>query len=411
MIIVACGVGLLGEAASAGAAPPVSTTGKTYVALGDSYAAGYGLPVPSAPTGKPVPGCEQTTGDYPHILSAQLGLTLTDVACSGATTVDFANPQSVTGGQAPPQLDIFKTVQPDLVTITIGGNDLGFTSIATACAATAGSGPTARVYGSGGKGGFAFSTCQAYFNSTAANGGKAANPYDHLAGVVAKVKSAIAAVQKAAPRAKVAVIAYPAIAPNTANTPAGGCYTSLSQTPTVQNPLPSALPFTDADVPYLQVLQQNLDAGIGQVAQQLHASYADIYPSSLAHSACQPENVRWVEPLTPGDGGTNVLHPNLAGTTAMANALNPVVRQLFAAPTTAPSPTASSTAASPAAGASTSPLIGGSLAATASNAPLAATGSTAPVGRTLLLGALLLVAGAALCTLVPKTGHRRGGSH
>ena len=409
LLIVASGAGALGAPGAADAAPPPATSGKTYVALGDSYAAGFGLPLPSTPTGEPVPGCEQTTGDYPHILAGQLGLKLTDVACSGATTVDFTHPQDVNGPQPPAQLDIFKTVQPDLVTITIGGNDLGFTSIATACAASAPSGALARVYGSGGANLFKYPSCKDYFDApTADGGGKAANPYDSLPGVVAKVKAAVAAVRQAAPKAKVAVIAYPAIAPDVANTPTGGCYTSLAQQPG-QNVLPSALPFTDVDIPYLQVLQQDLDAGIGKATQQLGASYADIYPSSLSHSACQPENTRWVEPLTPDDGGTNVLHPNLAGANAMAAALNPVVQRLLAAPVTAAPSTGSSSATGTSTNGSSSPA-GGAAAGTSSaagSAPLAATGPAVPLGWTVLLGVLLVATGAALLHRVSVAGRRR----
>ena len=88
------GAAVLSTASTAGAAPPPATTGKTYVALGDSYAAGFGLPAPSTLTGQPVPGCAQTTGDYPHILAAKLGLSLTDVTCSGATTVGLHRARS-----------------------------------------------------------------------------------------------------------------------------------------------------------------------------------------------------------------------------------------------------------------------------------------------------------------------------
>ena len=79
--------------------------------------------------------------------------------------------------------------------------------------------------------------------------------------------------------------------------------------------------FTDADVPYLQVLQRKLNHAISVAAARAGATYADIYPASLAHSACSPESVRWVEPVEPGGGGTNSLHPSLAGERAMAVAL------------------------------------------------------------------------------------------
>jgi len=216
LLITALGtVGVL-LAPTAGAAP--SPTGRTYVALGDSYAAGFGLPYPAVPTGQPVAGCSQTTLDYPRRLAATLGLALTDVTCSGAQTKDFYAAQSVTPSPNPQrQLDIFNTVQPDLVTITIGGNDLGFTSIAKTCLASTNKGP---IYSHN-----TVPSCMEYFNSSA---GKADNPYDRIPAVTAKVRAAIAAVQQAAPRAKIAVIAYPAIAPDVANTPPGGCFNALS---------------------------------------------------------------------------------------------------------------------------------------------------------------------------------------
>ena len=62
-----------------------STATGPYVALGDSYASGYGLP---EATGEPVSGCGQSRLDYPHLLARELALPLTDVTCAGATTSD-----------------------------------------------------------------------------------------------------------------------------------------------------------------------------------------------------------------------------------------------------------------------------------------------------------------------------------
>ena len=369
------------------AAASPGTEGKTYVALGDSYAAGFGLPPAEGTlTGQPVAGCAQTTGDYPHLLADALGLDLTDVTCSGARTVDFANPQTEAG--APPQLDVFDTIQPDLVTITIGGNDLGFSAISASCLAASKDGP---VFSHP-----TFASCKAYFESTAAGGGAATNPYNRIPDTLAKVDAAIKAVKAATPNSKIAVIAYPAIAPDAANTPAAGCYTANAVTPPIQLPgLPvsvgSTLPFTDTDVPFLQVLQQQLDEGIGAAAAANGAAYADIYPASLAHSACQPESSRWVEPLIPAAaaaGATNTLHPNLAGTTAMAAALGPVVEALFpTAPTTTP-PTSGSSTSAP------TTVTSGASTVAAGGEPLANTGTQFPVGWSVGIAGLLLVAGA-----------------
>jgi lysophospholipase L1-like esterase len=397
---------LLAPAATA-ATPP------TYVALGDSYAAGFGLPLPATLTGQPVAGCDQTTLDYPHRLATSLGLTLTDVTCSGAVTGDFFAPQTVTPPPNPAaQLDVFTTVQPDLVSITIGGNDLGFSAIAQACTAASPQGPTFASLAGGPPG---LPSCKAFFASPA---GKASDPYARIPEVTAKVRAAIAAVQAAAPKAKVVVIGYPAIAPDAANTPAGGCFAAnLLPTPVpvpgLPVPLASALPFTDVDIPYLQVLQQQLNTAIGQQATALGASYADVYPASLAHSACSPEATRWVEPVVPGGGGTNVLHPSLAGTQAMTDALSPVVAALLAAAppatTTPAAPTSTAAPVTTAAPATTAaPTSAAVVAAATTVRPqasrvLANTGP-APVGPLLAVAGAFLTIGA---VLVAAPGRRR----
>jgi hypothetical protein len=106
-----------------------------------------------------------------------------------------------------------------------------------------------------------------------------------------------------------------------------GCWEELPQAGA--QPLTSALPFTDADVPFLALLQQRLDAEIAEVTRDSGGSYADIYNASLQHSACSPESTRWVESVVPGGGGTNVLHSSPAGTAAMATTLAPTATRLL----------------------------------------------------------------------------------
>jgi lysophospholipase L1-like esterase len=295
-------------------AKPVARSQPTYVALGDSYAAGYGLPAPATATRPAVPGCAQTSLDYPRRLASWLHLNLTDVTCSGATTADFYAPQSTPGPHPAAQLDAVKAVQPDLISITIGGNDLGFTPIAQNCLAASANGPIFLHP--------TFASCSAYFASA---GGAASNPIALLPVVEAKVQAAIAAAHAASPRSKIVVIGYPAIAPDARHTPAGGCFTANAIPTTVVGGVPfsSAFPFTNADTPFLASIQQQLDQRIGDAARANGATYVDIYKASLSHSACSPESTRWVEPVVPAGGGTNVLHPSLNGTFAMAAYLIP----------------------------------------------------------------------------------------
>ncbi|MGC4960642.1 SGNH/GDSL hydrolase family protein [Gordonia sp. DT101] len=101
-----------------------------YVALGSSYAAGPGA------TRLVDRRCLRTTDNYPHQVAAARGLSLTDVTCSGATTANILRtPQSPYAGV--PQITAV-TPDTDLVTVTIGGNDLGYISrvAAQGCANT-----------------------------------------------------------------------------------------------------------------------------------------------------------------------------------------------------------------------------------------------------------------------------------
>lgn len=90
-----------------------------YVAMGSSYAAGPGI-LPVVP-GSPL-WCARSADDYAHVLARLRALSLVDVTCSGATTADVLR-----AGQfsLPAQLDAV-TPQTQLLTVTIGGNDVFF---------------------------------------------------------------------------------------------------------------------------------------------------------------------------------------------------------------------------------------------------------------------------------------------
>ena len=117
-------------AVAAPAPTPALATGTRYVALGDSYTSGPLIPNQS---GQPL-GCLRSDRDYPHLVASALGLSLTDVSCSGAETEDMTNAQGVTPGPNPPQFDAL-TADTDVVTVGIGGNDIGFSSIVKDCVA------------------------------------------------------------------------------------------------------------------------------------------------------------------------------------------------------------------------------------------------------------------------------------
>ena len=86
--------------------------------MGSSFAAGPGV---GAPADVPATRCARSAYNYAHQLARRHGLRLVDVSCSGATT------RHVLGAwdELPPQLDAVDA-DTKLVTITIGGNDLGY---------------------------------------------------------------------------------------------------------------------------------------------------------------------------------------------------------------------------------------------------------------------------------------------
>jgi lysophospholipase L1-like esterase len=98
--------------------PPIPA-GSRYVAMGSSFAAGPGISPRTAASPR---RAGRSSGNYAHLVARPLGLDLHDVTYSGATTGDILRPS--TAGQ-PAQLN---AVTPDtrLVTITAGGNDVGF---------------------------------------------------------------------------------------------------------------------------------------------------------------------------------------------------------------------------------------------------------------------------------------------
>src|SRR4051794_26656202 len=90
---------------------------ENYVALGDSYSAGNGANSTNLNY-----ACNRNTYAYPYQVAAQRGDALTFVACSGATTADVLNSQVG-----------YLNSGTQLVTMTIGGNDIGFASLIVSC--------------------------------------------------------------------------------------------------------------------------------------------------------------------------------------------------------------------------------------------------------------------------------------
>jgi lysophospholipase L1-like esterase len=92
---------------------------KRYVALGSSMAAGPGIQ--PRDTGAPWRAA-RSAANYAHLVADRLGLDLVDVTYSGATTAHVLTDRQ---NDAPPQVAVLDGSE-SLVTVTIGGNDVGY---------------------------------------------------------------------------------------------------------------------------------------------------------------------------------------------------------------------------------------------------------------------------------------------
>src|SRR3954447_4121541 len=104
---------------------PAQAAGGRYIALGDSFTAGPLIPHRH---GTPI-ACLRSDHNYPALVARLLEpAAFTDVSCSAATTEDMTRAQPVLFGHNIPQLDAV-TRDSTLVTIGIGGNDIGYSRI------------------------------------------------------------------------------------------------------------------------------------------------------------------------------------------------------------------------------------------------------------------------------------------
>ena len=108
-----------------------SLSNELYDALGDSYSSGEGSYNYDITTGDPA--CHRSTDSYPYYVAGQLPtLGLPNFgACSGAMTDDMYNINPNRVGEIP-QFDRLSS-DTKYVTITIGGNDMGFAGVMANC--------------------------------------------------------------------------------------------------------------------------------------------------------------------------------------------------------------------------------------------------------------------------------------
>ncbi|MBE8478021.1 SGNH/GDSL hydrolase family protein [Streptomyces justiciae] len=279
------GAALLSAAALAPAGTAAASTAAEsrhrvdYVALGDSYASAPLVPTQVDAT------CQRSDQNYPSLVARSRSARLTDVSCAGATTADMTAPQA---DGVPAQLDALNR-STDLVTVTVGGNDIGFSTVLGTCARLTSGNP-------------AGAPCEAHFAGSGAD-----QITDAIAATGPKVAQVLRAVHHRAPYARVVVVGYPDLFPEDGV----GCTSSK-------------VPLAAGDFAWLRDKEKELNAMLARQARRGGARYVDTYTPTIGHDLCKPVGERWIETFAPETPAAPV-HPNATGESAMATVVEGVL--------------------------------------------------------------------------------------
>lgn len=250
--------------------PPV--TNSYYVALGSSYAAGLGLG-PRA-SGSPIVS-GRTVNGYPQQLARLLKVpSFTDMSSSGSTVRHVLH-----GGQMllGPQID---ALGPDtrIVTLTAGGNDVGYVGDLTAMAYS-------------NRGGIIGTLVGVFWN-----GAKplAERKFSELEN---NLTATLAEIRRRSPHARVVVVTYPTILPDS-----GTC---------------AALGISQEQAELMRAVGVKLAETTRTAATKAGVAIVDMASLSDGHDACRSDP--WVNGFRPTAGAD--FHPTLAGARATAQAV------------------------------------------------------------------------------------------
>ena len=244
-------IAVLLVALAALAAPGLAAAAENYVALGDSYSSGVGTNSYTLSS-----SCKRSTYAYPALWSAaHPGTALSFVACSGATTATVLNGTST----LPPQVNSLAATTT-LVTITVGGNDLGFASLIQRCVT---------------------SDCNAALTSTRTSAAATLN---------AKLDAVYTAIKARAPSARVVVLGYPRLF-STAS-----CFGTSG--------------ITSSERANANLLSEEIDRVIGARAGASGFAYRSALGSFTGHAVCS--STAWLNGLNIFNT-TESFHPNRTG--------------------------------------------------------------------------------------------------
>lgn len=239
-------------------------------ALGDSYSSGEGNPPFDEDSGK----CHRSPVGWPRMIARQdprIAMAA-HIACSGATSRALRHEYN----DEPAQLRQLSSLprRPDLVTITIGGNDIGFGPVLADC----------------------------YVSDCVLDGTLArtrARIHRQLPRVLARDYRGL---KRAAPGATIVVVGYPRLFPTSSSRTTGCQWLSRRERVTLNR------------------LAVALDRTIARTARRTQVRHVSVLRALAGHELCTRDS--WVYPITPL-GGQLRGHPLRPGQRAIAAIVRP----------------------------------------------------------------------------------------
>jgi lysophospholipase L1-like esterase len=249
LVLAAITAGAAALPALAVAAPAAAQNSVNYVALGDSYSSGVGAGNYYSSSGS----CDRSANAYSVLwANASDPSSYVSVACSGATTSTVISSQLSA-----------LSVSTTLVSITIGGNDVGFTSVMETCVV------------------FSTSTCVSAIGTAES---------EMTADLPGEMNNVLAAIAARAPNARVVVLDYPQL------------YDLAKSS--------SCIGLSTTDRTDLNQAADELDGQIQAAAGRNNDVFADVRSRFASHQICDSSS--WLHSVDWLDLGVSY-HPTASG--------------------------------------------------------------------------------------------------
>jgi len=239
-----------------------------YVAMGDSFASGAALApydvdshfqTGTGPARGPEDQCMRSPQAYPRLAAMHLSIpVIRHVACSGAIVTDITTDQKYI---EPPQMTWLNPAV-NLVTVTIGLNDMDWPTLFTNCFKP----PTG------------YTTCRAYFTRT---GSDYFSPKIGSAG--SSIRSMLTQAKSKAPSARIIALEYPQIFPATTSTCEGYSAASIAYIREKVSELNRAIDTAAAGAGAEVIHSENAFAGHEMCTAVPYARY--FHPNARGHGA------------------------------------------------------------------------------------------------------------------------------